>query len=60
MSSKIHRISKGEKRKAYCGKNYSINTTLNTKTRFVQHKKKNAIISEVSWCNVFRKTGSDL
>ena len=48
MSSKIHRISKDEKREINCGKNHSINIRLNLKTRFVREKKKNAIISEMS------------
>ena len=52
MNSKIQRISKGEKRKINCGENYSIiNIRLNLKTRFVREKKKNGIISGMSWCN---------
>ena len=42
-----------------CWKNYLINTMLNLKTKFVWEKKKNAIISEMTWCNVLQRTDSD-
>ena len=42
-----------------CGENYSINTRLNWKTRFVSEKKKNTIISEMSRCNVLQRTDLD-
>ena len=32
---------------------------LNLKTRFIWEKKKHTIISEMSWCNVLRRAGSD-
>ena len=59
MNSKIHRISKGEKRKINCTENYSTNTNFNIKTRFAREEKKNAIKSEMSWGNVIRRTRSD-
>ena len=31
----------------------------NLKFRFVSEKKKNIIISEMSWCDVLQRTGSD-
>ena len=52
MNSKIHRISKGEKKKINCTENYSTNTNFNIKTRFARDEKKNAIKSEMSWGNV--------
>ena len=47
------------KRSINCGENYSINTRLNLKARFVWEKKKNTRISEISWLNVLWRTGSD-
>ena len=32
---------------------------LNLKTRFILEKKKNTIISEMSWSNILRRAGSD-
>ena len=55
----MHRMTKGEKTEINCGENYAINTMLNVKARFVREKKKNAIIREMYWCNVLRRTGSD-
>ena len=45
------------KRLTNCAENYSINARLNLKTRFVSEKKKNTIISAMSRCNVFQRTG---
>ena len=59
---KIHKISKGKKVNKFIINiqiNHSINTKSNWKTRFVQHKTKNAIISWMFLTNVLRKTGSD-
>ena len=55
------RYTRYQKVKRYinCGKNYSINTRLNFKTRFVSEQKENATTSEMSWCNVFQRTGSN-
>ena len=60
MNFKIHRISKGEK--INCGKNCSVNTTVNLKPTYVREEKKNAIISNVTimcLCNVLRRIHSD-
>ena len=32
---------------------------LNLKTRFILDKKKDTVISEMFWCNILRKAGSD-
>ena len=57
MSAKIHKLSKGEKVNKLGG-NYSISTRLNLKTRCISEKKKNTIVSEMSWCNILQRTGS--
>ena len=44
MSTKIHKLSKGEKVNKLGG-NYSISTRLNLKTRCISEKKKNTIVS---------------
>ena len=59
---KIHKISKGKKVNRFIINieiNHSINTKSNWKTRFVQQKTKNVIISWMFLTNVLRKTGSD-
>ena len=32
---------------------------LNLKTKFILDKKKYTVISEMSWCNILRRAGSD-
>ena len=44
MSTKIHKLSKGEKVNKLGG-NYWISTRLNLKTRCISEKKKNTIVS---------------
>ena len=42
-----------------CYKNYWNKTMLKLKTKFIWEKKKHSIISEMSWCNVLQRAGSD-
>ena len=54
MNFKIHIVSKSKMVNKLWGKFFN-NTWLNLKTRFVSEKKKNIIMSEMSWCNVLQR-----
>ena len=54
MNSKTHIVSKSKKVNKLWWELFQ-NTRLNLKPRFVSEKKKNIIMSEMSWCNVLQR-----